>query len=637
MQSILNSLVPSKKSIYAFLALVAVFLMIYPSIFDEKIFLGGDNCGYYILADGLSSGQGYSMVNTIDASPANHFPPGFSFLLSLFMRIGVESLVALKIVNGLLFFLVSLVFYKVVYLLTKRQVLSIVLGVFVLLNVHLLTYSTVLMSEISYSLFQLLTIYFWIRWYRQKYPLKSWLFPAMAICMILSIYIRTMGVTLLGASLVHILLIHRKYLIGIILFTFVGLALLPWQIRSQNLGGNSYMRQLMRVKPYDPASEQIGLGDIGNRVKLNAWRYTSKEIPNSVFPNVVPQYRNPQTGDWIKSPTKHWILGIVIIVLGLLGIWSDPKYRWMFLLIFGGNFAIFLVWPEVWFGIRFILPLIPFMQLFGILGIYFLLTKLVPKQTKLINSPVFALSFGLLLIPQISSIQQLQEKKDADYPPNWGNFIRMAEWAGENLEDAVISSRKPQIFYVAGNQKTTNFRYTSDRGAILKRFDEQKVTHVVMEQLGFSQTGRYLYPLISSDPEKFKLVRALGDSKRKDKNGKPIPSRIGVWLFSYNPEFGYQGEFVDGRRNGTAEYRHHNGNVMKGTWKNDTLQGPGTYIEASGKTHEGFWDKGKKHGRFIITDPGKVKLEAFWNHDTISPQAFILDENNNRIRPIKVR
>ena len=82
------------------------FLVIYIAVFDTKIDVGGDNAGYYILGKSISSGLGYTDIHLPNANPANHFPPGYPIILSVFMNFS-DGFVFLKsrgAASGLLFF-----------------------------------------------------------------------------------------------------------------------------------------------------------------------------------------------------------------------------------------------------------------------------------------------------------------------------------------------------------------------------------------------------------------------------------------------------------------------------------------------------------------------------------------------------
>jgi hypothetical protein len=627
----------SLKSLFYFLILLVVFLFIYPLIFDAKIFLGGDNANYYILANGLASGEGYVAYHAPSSPAANHFPPGYPFIMSLIIRLGYDSLEAMKVLNGALLMLSSFLMFHIAMKLTKNNILSIILAAFVLFNRNLLEYSTIVMSETSFLFFLLLTVYLFLVYKDKLGNWKSPYFYLFGAALIVLIYIRTQGVVVLLAFTFYFLLL-KQWKEAAILFTFCFLALLPWQIRSSNLGGSTYMAQLMRVEPYNGESPQMKIGDWGTRIKENVVRYISKEIPNALFPSMKVTYKDPKTGEWTPAPVTYWIVGFLVILLALLGIWSIPEHRIFFFLLFAGIFSILMLWPQVWFGIRFYLPMLPLTYMFAVLGLMFLFTKIFKLKSPLVESKRIALLCVVFLFFQIGQIKALQLKAEVDHPKNWSNFLLMGNWCKENIdENSVISSRKPALMYAASKMKSTGFLYSKNREEFFAHLDKDGVTHVIMEQLGFNQTALYLYPAMQMEREKFQLVKQYGTRTGKDKNGKQLNSKVAVWCFEYHPELGYNGEYKDGLRHGKGTYKYKEGSVMTGVWENDTLNGPGVLVNKDGIKYEGLWQKGLRQGKILITPPNGQKIESFAKNDTILPEGYILDEQGNRVRQIRIK
>lgn len=617
--------------------LTLVFIQLYPYIFDSKIFLGGDNASYYILANSLASGEGYVNYHIPAMPPANHFPPGYPFLMSIFMRIGIESLEAMKILNGILLLASSWVFFHITHKLTSNKILSIILALLLLLNTHMLEYSTIIMSEIPFLFFSLLTIYFFILSHERGLSLKSPYFYLMAFSLIMLIYTRTQGVALLGALLMY-LAIKKEFKPMGVLFAVCFIVILPWQMRSSKLGGSSYVKQLFRVEPYNNESEPMKIGDWGTRVKENAVRYVSKEIPNAVFPLMTVQYKDMKTGVLIKAPTSYWLLGISIIILTFLGIWSVKQFRWLFIMLFGASVCIYLLWPQVWFGIRFILPMTPLILLFSILGVYHIINLIRKSETPLLSSPKFALAFALLFFLQITPIKNLSAKSDRPHPKNWENFLRIGEWSKDNLkEDAIIVCRKPGLMYSVSKRRSNTFLYSTDREAALQHLIDMKATHVVFEQLGFSQTGKHLYPILQKEADKLKMVKQFGAAQKKDANGNPVQVTNAAWIFEFHPENGYIGPYKDEKREGKGIYTFQDGTKIEGTWVNDTLHGPGMLTKPNEQVFIGSWLKGKKNGKFIIQDSSGQMIESYWENDVLAPMGYLLDKDQKRIKEMRLR
>lgn len=612
-----------------------LFLIIYPIIFDSKIALLGDNANYFILAKGLASGEGYINYHMPQMEPANHFPPGYSFIMSLVMRLGFDTINSMKVLNGVFLLLIGIFSYLIANKITKNATLGFVLAILVLLNRHLLEYSTIIMSELCYTFFLLLTVYAFLKARDNEFSFKNPWFYILLIALVLSIYIRTQGIVLFGALLFY-LIFQKKWSTTIITAVIVIGALAPWQIRTANLGGSSYMKQIMRVEPYNNESPKMEFGNWVDRIGVNFVRYVGKEIPSTFFTNMTVAYNDPATGKPQPSTILRYAIGTIIILLTLYGIWQIKYVRWFFLPLFGASFLIFMLWPEVWFGIRFYLPLFPITFLFTLVG-FFELIKLLTKNKIQTDTNQFVLYSPLIfLFILIPTVKKLQEKAEGKHPKNWENFLVMSEWANEELpEDVIIASRKPALSYMMSNRFSVNFPYTADVKDFIAQIKEVGVTHIIVEQLGFNQTGKYLVPIVKNDPEKFKVIHALAAKPQKDKNGKQIPTTAAVWMIAFNDTLGYNGPIVDNKRNGEGTYTYSNGTVIKGTWVNDTLNGPGIMTVANNRKYVGEWKNGKKNGRFYIYSPEQT-VETYWNQDTISPVGYFVDKNLNRIRQIKV-
>lgn len=629
----------SFKSLLYFGILVLIFIQVYPYIFDTKLFLGGDNADYYLLANALASGEGYVNTHLPGLPAANHFPPGYPFIMSLLIRIGFDSIISMKVFNGILLLFSSYLLFHISFKLTKNKILSLILAVLMLLNSNMLEYSTIMMSEISFVFFTLLSIYLFMICNERKFDIKSPYFYLMIVSMIILFYIRTQGIALFGAFFIY--LAFKKQFKPLAIFIALSvIAILPWQIRSSNLGGSSYVKQLMRVEPYNNESKKMEFGDWLDRIGENTVRYISKEIPNVIFPIMTVEYKDRTTGDNIKSPTSYWVVGILIILLALLGIWSMKEYRWLFLLLYGSTFGIYMLWPQVWFGIRFILPMAPITQMFAIFGIYYILQGIFKPKTKLIESNKFALVFALLCFLQITPIKALAAKSERPHPINWANFLKIGEWSKDHLKGnkIVISNRKPGLIYAVSKHKQSGFLYTDDREAMLDDFKKNGVTHVIFEQLGFNQTGKFLFPLFQKEPEKFKQIHQFGAGVRKDQNGNNLPPTNAAWLYEFNPDLGYQGPYKNGIREGKGKIIYPDKSVIEGVWVNDTIVGEGVLTQANGTTLKGKWLKGKKNGIFIIFDPVKnLRYESYWNNDTLRAEGFVIDEKGNRKGTIRLR
>lgn len=627
----------SSKTLLHYGILFGVFIIAYVFIFDSKIFHGSDNANYYILAKGLSEGAGFTNFNLPVVTPANHFPPGYPFLMSIVMRLGIDSIFAMKVLNGIFLFLSSVLMYHITVRIFKNHYFALVLGVLLLMNNHLLQFSTIMMSEMPFLTFFLLFVLLFIINHEKGFNYKSPYLYAMIAALIVCIYIRSQGFAFLGALLL-VLVFQKKYKALIISFLICFITILPWQLRSSQLGGNSYMIQIVRIDPTNPNSPELLTGDWLERISDNFTRYVSKEIPSAVVPGIKVNYDVLGNGERSPAPFFHWILGVLVITLTLFGIWSLKLYRWFFLLLFGSSFSILLLWPPGWYGVRFFLPLIPFTVLFCLYGIYKLIEYFSKTEPTLKESNKLAVKSIAVCFFQISPMIALHNSAKVPYPTNWTNYFAVGEWTVINLpENAVISTRKPALFYLYSKHKTIRFGYSADKNEALKWLDDHKITHVVVDQLGFKQTTFFLLPLVQSEIDKFKMIYDVdGYKTTTNEAGELIADPSAAWIFEYNKDLGFQGIYKDGMKDGKGSYNYPDGSIIEGTWLNDTLQGPGQETLKDGRTYIGNWVDGKKDGTFtIFTETGGI-IESFWTNDSLQETGYLLDAEKNRIKEIEL-
>ncbi len=129
------------------------FLIIYIAVFDTKIDVGGDNAGYYILGKSISSGLGYTDIHLPNANPANHFPPGYPIILSVFMNFS-DDLFFWKSLMDYFFFFSLLMLQRIFERMSVSKSLSVLAIIFTIINAHILRSSMILMSEIPFLFFR---------------------------------------------------------------------------------------------------------------------------------------------------------------------------------------------------------------------------------------------------------------------------------------------------------------------------------------------------------------------------------------------------------------------------------------------------------------------------------------------------
>ena len=471
------------------------FGLVYAFIFDSKLDMGGDNAGYYILGRALLQGEGYTNIHIPGTPAASHFPPGYPALLAVAMLFG-KSFTWLKVVNGILFGAALWWFRSIAEKATGSTAFAWVAVLLVGLNSHLLRSSTIMMSEIPYTAASILALWTLLRWDPEsKAFYRSYDFWLVVVLASAAFYIRTAGIAL-GAGIGLYLLFERRWAAA---FTFGGafFALyLPWVLRGRAVdAGSAYVDQLLSVNPYRPEEGQIDVSGLWDRIAENAGRYLGQELPNSMIPSLTVDY-NPE------APVSHPFVGLLLLGLIVYGIVRLPKLRWLVAGYVLASFAIFLVWPSVWYGVRFIQPLVPVLVLSALYGAWELLRRVLPSW-----NPWWFAALGLLLL---APVRTLNDEAKLDYPMPYQNYFRLGEFAKANVPaDAQFATTKPALWYLFAERKATRIPTEADPALFMQRLQEEGLNYVVVDQLGYGSVGRYFVPAYQAYPERFELVAQL--------------------------------------------------------------------------------------------------------------------------------
>ena len=503
----------SKTTWFYPLLISGLFWGTYIYIFDTKFDLNGDNAAYYILGQSIADGQGYTNIHSIHPKPHNVFPPGYPFIISVIITTLTNDRYLIKIFNAIFFWLTLLVLFQLFMKITdNNRSMAFVATVFLAINYSALIYTTIMMSEMAFMLLCTLAITWFIKMDTGKKP--PWLdkyFIFSLLTLGAAYYTRTAAIALLGGFLLYFTIKKRwKHMITMG-FGFVLMAL-PWFIRSASLGGSSYLKPMAMVNPYRPELGQTDLLDLGRRFFVNFQRYITQEIPGGTLNFVDEFYPNlllSTMGRLDLFPFQlympqlfiDWILGLFILLIIIYGFTRLSSQRVLLGSYLAGTFGILLLWPDVWVGTRFMLPVLPFLILFLVLGVSHFLGWFFHKR---FFNPMFLL---LLILISWGKVDYLRTYAQGGYPPSWNNYFAMADWVRKNTpRDAIICARKPMMFYLEANRKMTSYVSTPNQQELIDSLAARNVDYVVLEQLGFATTRRYLYPAIRDNPERFNLV-----------------------------------------------------------------------------------------------------------------------------------
>jgi len=77
----------------------------------------------------------------------------------------------------------------------------------------------------------------------------------------------------------------------------------------------------------------------------------------------------------------------------------------------------------------------------------------------------------------------------------------------------------------------------------------------------------------------------------------------------------YQGQWKNDEMNGIGAFYHYFGGRYWGEWANNKFHGSGTYYFTSGKKYNGNWNRGVKDGQGTLYHPDKNRYEGMWALD----------------------
>lgn len=493
-----------KRHYLLLIALAAVLAWTYSYTLDTKLDLNGDNATYIILARNMAQGLGYATTTAEGVMPASHFPPGYSAILSVFMRMGIDNLVFFKVLNAIFLFASLCLLLWVFSQATKQLWLVFSAIILCCFSPQLLHFAGMVMSEMSYMFCTVLGITcLWCyakaedaEWYKSPW---FWLSAVFALC---AYHIRTVGMALM-VSIIIFFLFRKEWLqAAVSLVTQIAL-MLPWILRNKFYGLESrYMGTVMTVNPWRPEEGTISsVSEFIEKMWTNLDQTVIAGFPQVLFPFAVQETNEP-------SGVGGILIGLLVLAIICWGAWNTGKLRWLMLAFMAGNIGLFALWHGG-NGTRYVTPIIPIVYILFYNGVFATL-KLVLKD-KLSDDSRWALVLLLLALPMIKPLQEMHQRSAQPYPPAYRNYFRMAKEMNKKLpEGTVVACRKPELFrYYAPKLYTTNYLYDTNPDNVVKHMVDHKVDYVILEQLGYSSTPRYLYPALQARPQYFPLVWQL--------------------------------------------------------------------------------------------------------------------------------
>lgn len=667
----LKSILNNKYFHLLLVSVIAVtFYVNYDAMFDKKLDMNGDNIQYYSLGQSLHNGTGYSDIIGFDIKPHTHFPPGYPAFISVLLNFtDGNSFIPIKKANGfLLFASIILLFYLMKKVTQNNVVIAFAAAILFCVQKDLLRWSTIMMSEMLFLLLATLTISIALRLYKKNSfrEYSKWDIVAL-VGMVLSIayiyFVRTMGISLIVALFGWFAILglmqgykflkakkegseeissYRKRLCyyaccaGLVLLPF-GVAKCAWGVRNNSIGHvqTDYLSDFM--KKGGNGEKMTTFSDWTDRVYNNAKAYLTKLIPETILTKPFE----------IKDPisASDIFLGFLVFAIVIIGLWNTGWGGFLLFCYLTVTFGVLLFWPEQYTSVRYYVTVVPFILFLFLNGlrniVLFVIQKIKSDNLKKYSSPiataaVLAATF-LWLVPLQSEAQTpyrdlaKHSYKKILNDQNCLNFFEALDWCEDNLPDSSrMVCRKPELYYMhSGFKKSVSFPYYAEVDTVMSYLGKVKATHLILDNW-FKHAYVTLYPAVKKYPEQFKAIHKIGEA---DSVKKTNP----VYIIEFNPNWGYHGELVDGKKEGMGSYFYQDGRKYIGNFKNDLPNGEGEFYNSEGalqfkgtwkdgnyqtgkgfsfynnKKYEGEYKNGKPNGFGVYSDTtGKVIAKGIW-------------------------
>ena len=489
---------------YGFYAITTVFFtVVFAYVFNPQISMNGDNTNYLMFAKSILSGEGYSDLLLKPYQASSKFPPGFPLFLA-FLMIFSKSVVFFKMVNGLLLLLAMFLFYKVIVQ-YQDKVRSTIAVIFVLANMWILFYATLLLSEMLFILCSAITVWLIHQVLNSEARLKHWILLILVLAF--AFHVRTQGIALIGAA-IFVLLFNKRW--ALVFKVGLGVIVLsaPWIIRNKVLGldSNRYLDQILQVKHGHPEMGYVGIGEFLSRFFDTFLEICFKSIQSSMFPFLNTVHNIPILFHEV-------VIGVIILFTVTIGIIKTfGKLRGFFASYILLNVFIISSWSAPSDN-RYLITVIPIFMICFIAGLQYLVKLLVAKHQKKVEYGIISILFlfSVYKLNGLSRFNDIALKLESHK-----GYLLSGEYIHEHFgNDVVICARKPSILYYFHEGQYTKYTFTEDKELLIKDLLETRVDYIIVDALTqYESTEKYLIPAINSYPDLFEEMTSYGTGNK---------------------------------------------------------------------------------------------------------------------------
>jgi hypothetical protein len=225
--------------------------------------------------------------------------------------------------------------------------------------------------------------------------------------------------------------------------------------------------------------------------------------------------------------------------------------------------GLIVLWPVVWSGDRFALPLYPLLLLYAASA----LKGILEPRGRTLAAAAGSAAFLAVVLPAAGSWSRAVPEARACaaavrlggpfacYGPRVAAFVDAAAWSGANLPaGSSVLTRKPRIFFVLSGVPSRTFPFDDASRAHLALAESLGTRYELVDEWD-GQAGRFVVGAVREDPGAFCFVHSFGAGGATILLGILSPERRGRGIASDGGSVqiaGCPGEYVRGE--GAAPY-----------------------------------------------------------------------------------
>ena len=536
------------------LAALALFAVLGVLLFDPRLFTGGDNVVYQLLARALASGRGYVTLYEPGEPPHALYPPGYPALLAPLVWLGggvlAAKLLSLAAAGAAVWLSARWLHERLEPGAAGGAARAVALALLAT-NATLLAYSHWMLTEAPFLAVSVGALILAER----KGGRLDWVGAALLAAG--GFLLRTAGLPLCAAVAWAAWRRHGAFA-GAVSAAISGLAVLSWSVRNAVVAPDApgYLDQFLQVDPYVPAEGTLTAAAFLARIGENLGGYAFLELPRTLWP-FLPGGGSP--------PAGGIALGAVLLVLLAAGAWRQVARRgWRAGEVYGVLYAALLaIWA--WKGERFLLPLVPLALSYVGLGVVTAVEAVgrviervhaaggaagsrnpgtgggggsragrgassprreTPHRPASAGIPpppprLIAAACAVLVLPNVAhaavrvpeqlgvTAAHLRGDRLAGYEPLARDYFAAAVWLGEHARPgAIVVSRKPQFTYWFSGLQSVLYPYGGP-DVVEAAVRESGGDYLIFDRLGLS-AEYYLRPYLLAYIDRWGLVHEEG-------------------------------------------------------------------------------------------------------------------------------